>query len=61
MRNLGEELSMEEVLEMINDADQNGDGLIDFAEFIQMVLMDVSACVFECGSLCKNCCVRVCV
>ena len=35
MQQLGEKLSEEDIEEMIQDADQNGDGLIDYNEFVR--------------------------
>ena len=35
MQQLGEKLSEEEIEEMIQDADQNGDGVIDYNEFVR--------------------------
>ncbi|XP_019640276.1 PREDICTED: calmodulin-like [Branchiostoma belcheri] len=37
MTNLGEKLTDDEVDEMIHDADQDGDGKIDYDEFVQMM------------------------
>jgi len=37
MKSIGEELSEEDLTEMITEADKNGDGLIDFQEFAQML------------------------
>ena len=37
MRSIGEELSEEDLTEMITEADKNGDGVIDFQEFTQML------------------------
>ena len=34
MRQLGEKLSDEDIEEMIQDADKNGDGMIDYKEFV---------------------------
>jgi len=38
MTNLGEKLTDEEVDEMIREADINGDGQINYAEFVQMMM-----------------------
>ena len=35
MQQLGEKLSEEDIEEMIQDADQNGDGVIDYKEFVR--------------------------
>ena len=35
MAQLGEKLSADDIDEMINDADRNGDGLIDYNEFVK--------------------------
>jgi calmodulin len=35
--NLGENISDEEVDEMIKEADVNGDGQVDYAEFVKMM------------------------
>ena len=37
MKNLGEDLSAEDVKAMIRAADKNGDGKIDYEEFIKMM------------------------
>jgi len=37
MRSLGERLTTEEVVEMINEADIDGDGQIDYKEFVNMM------------------------
>lgn len=37
MRDLGEKLSDEEVDEMITEADENGDGQVDYNEFVKMM------------------------
>lgn len=37
MRSLGHQPSEEEIIDMINEADVDGNGTIDFAEFIQMM------------------------
>ena len=37
MLNLGEKLSEEEVEMMIKEADTNGDGLVNYDEFISMM------------------------
>ena len=37
MMNLGEKLSEEEVEMMIKEADTNGDGLVNYDEFISMM------------------------
>jgi len=38
MRTLGENLSAEEIEEVINEADENGDGEINYREFAKMML-----------------------
>jgi calmodulin len=38
MTNLGEKLTDEEVNEMIREADQDGDGQVDYSEFVKMML-----------------------
>lgn len=37
MINLGEKLSDEEVEQMINEADLDGDGQVNFEEFVKMM------------------------
>ena len=37
MKSIGEDLSEEDLTEMITEADKNGDGVIDFQEFAQML------------------------
>jgi len=37
MRNIGENLSEDDLNEMISEADRNGDGLIDYQEFVGML------------------------
>jgi Ca2+-binding EF-hand superfamily protein len=37
MTNLGEKLSDEEILEMINEADLDGDGYLNYQEFYNMM------------------------
>jgi len=39
MANLGEQLTDEEVREMIQEADTNGDGLVSYDEFKQRMLL----------------------
>ena len=38
MMNLGERLSDEEVGQMIKEADLDGDGLVNYEEFVRMML-----------------------
>ena len=38
MMNLGERLSDEEVDQMIKEADLDGDGLVNYEEFVRMML-----------------------
>lgn len=38
MCNLGEKLTDEEVNEMIREADTDGDGLVNYEEFVRMML-----------------------
>lgn len=38
MDSLGEKLSKEEIDEMINDADKDGNGQIEYAEFVRMMM-----------------------
>ena len=38
MMNLGERLSDEEVEQMIKEADMDGDGLVNYEEFVRMML-----------------------
>lgn len=42
MTTYGETLNAEEVDEMIKEADTDGDGIVDYAEFISMLIADVS-------------------
>jgi len=37
MKNLGENLTDEEINEMIREADDDGDGHVDFDEFVKMM------------------------
>ena len=37
MQNLGEKLTDEEITEMIREADEDGDGEVDFDEFVKMM------------------------
>lgn len=41
MKNIGEDLSEDDLTEMITEADKNGDGVIDFQEFTQMLSRNV--------------------
>lgn len=38
MCNLGEKLTEEEVEEMIREADVDGDGLVNYEEFVKMMM-----------------------
>ena len=38
MANLGEKLTDEEVNEMIREADEDGDGQVNYEEFVRMML-----------------------
>ena len=38
MSQLGEKLTQEELDEMIKEADTNGDGQIDYSEFVRMMV-----------------------
>lgn len=38
MMNLGEKLSDEEVKQMIKEADMDGDGQVDYDEFVKMMM-----------------------
>lgn len=37
MANLGEKLTDAEINEMISEADENGDGQVDYDEFVKMM------------------------
>ncbi|KAH1194162.1 Calmodulin-like protein 11 [Glycine max] len=40
MRTIGEKVTDEEVEQMVKEADLDGDGLIDYEEFVRMMLAD---------------------
>lgn len=39
--NLGEKLSDDEITQMIREADKDGDGMIDYNEFVTMMMAKV--------------------
>ena len=40
MRTIGEKVTDEEVEQMVKEADLDGDGLVDYEEFVRMMLAD---------------------
>lgn len=38
MRTIGEKVTDEEVAQMVKEADLDGDGLVDYEEFVRMML-----------------------
>ena len=48
MTNLGEKLSDEDVDEMIREADVDGDGQVNYEEFVKMMMCDPSLSIVKC-------------
>jgi hypothetical protein len=49
--NLGEKLSDDEITQMIREADKDGDGMIDYNEFVTMMMAKVSNWLGSAGLL----------
>lgn len=51
MESLGEEMTDEQIHEMIREADTDGNGLIDYSEFMYVLLLGLYVCVCACTYL----------